>query len=74
MVCGPAGVGKTSFAKLFLKKFDFKRTREMLKARSNILIINSSLDKTNEPFQSMCMTPQSTSAIEEYSVTKSIDG
>lgn len=38
MVCGPAGVGKTSFIKLFLKKFDFQKTRDLIRKKSKTQI------------------------------------
>ena len=34
MVCGPAGIGKTSFVKMFLEKFDSEKARELIKIRS----------------------------------------
>ena len=30
MVCGAAGIGKTSFIRLFLKKFNFKKAEEII--------------------------------------------
>jgi septin family protein len=31
MVCGAAGIGKTSFVKLFLKKFNHHQAEEIIK-------------------------------------------
>lgn len=39
MCYGPAGAGKTSFIELFLKKFDYKKSKGILKQH-----------KTNQPF------------------------
>jgi septin family protein len=35
MVCGPAGIGKTSFVHLFMEKFNKPKALEELKKRGN---------------------------------------
>jgi septin family protein len=35
MVCGAAGIGKTSFVKLFLKKFNHRMAEEIIKGIGN---------------------------------------
>ena len=40
MVCGAAGIGKTSFIKLFLKKFNHKRAQDIINSVGKLNIIN----------------------------------
>lgn len=39
MVCGPAGLGKTSFVRLFMNKFNKTKAEAELKKRGKLLIM-----------------------------------
>ncbi|CDW82547.1 cell division protein [Stylonychia lemnae] len=78
MVCGPAGIGKSSFIELFLEKFNKVQFQELISKRSN------NKNKKPQPTQLEGFLKEQTNiyapkivitgTIEEYEISKSING
>eukprot|EP00347_Sterkiella_histriomuscorum_P009092 403342549 len=79
MVCGPAGIGKTSFLKVFLKKFDKNQFKSVSKDRSkqqtsklNTEQQTPIIDHSRDPNHKQTIKNKITRDVIEYDVPKTI--
>lgn len=69
MVCGPSGVGKTSFIELFMKKFNYKKAiAQINSARKSKISRVLNLSENNQQFIDLAIK-ESTKLIKVHKIT-----
>jgi septin family protein len=71
MMCGPAGIGKTSFIKLFMKKFNSQQAQALISTMGKISLAYYVVDNDmpHEPYQEYSFS-RSTKNIDVYTIER----